>query len=218
MIHKANIDSLLRNLPPSVKLVAVSKFKPAEEILEAHKAGIKDFGENRPQELKWKMDELPDDINWHFIGHLQTNKIKMIIDKVHMIHSVDSMRLFSEINREALKRGITVNCLLQVYIAAEDTKQGLSQEELNEILSVRENFGSVRICGLMGMASFTENQEVVRAEFRHLKNVFESAKSEYFGSDNNFCNISMGMSGDYSIAVEEGSTIVRIGSLIFGER
>lgn len=218
MIHKANIDSLLRNLPPSVKLVAVSKFKPAEEILEAYKEGIKDFGENRPQELKWKMDELPDDINWHFIGHLQTNKIKMIIDKVHMIHSVDSMRLFSEINREALKRGITVNCLLQVYIAAEDTKQGLSQEELNEILSVRENFGSVRICGLMGMASFTENQEVVRAEFRHLKNVFESAKSEYFGSDNNFCNISMGMSGDYSIAVEEGSTIVRIGSLIFGER
>lgn len=218
MIHKANIESLLRNLPPSVKLVAVSKFKPAEEILEAYKAGIKDFGENRPQELKWKMDELPDDINWHFIGHLQTNKIKMIIDKVHMIHSVDSMRLFSEINREALKRGITVNCLLQVYIAAEDTKQGLSQEELNEILSVRENFGSVRICGLMGMASFTENQEVVRAEFRHLKNVFESAKSEYFGSDNNFCNISMGMSGDYSIAVEEGSTIVRIGSLIFGER
>ena len=218
MIHKANIDSLLRNLPPSVKLVAVSKFKPAEEILEAYKEGIKDFGENRPQELKWKMDELPDDINWHFIGHLQTNKIKMIIDKVHMIHSVDSMRLFSEINREALKRGITVNCLLQVYIAAEDTKQGLSQEELNEILSVRENYGSVRICGLMGMASFTENQEVVRAEFRHLKNVFESAKSEYFGSDNNFCNISMGMSGDYSIAVEEGSTIVRIGSLIFGER
>ncbi len=218
MIHKANIESLLRNLPPSVKLVAVSKFKPAEEILEAYKEGIKDFGENRPQELKWKMDELPDDINWHFIGHLQTNKIKMIIDKVHMIHSVDSMRLFSEINREALKRGITVNCLLQVYIAAEDTKQGLSQEELNEILSVRENFGSVRICGLMGMASFTENQEVVRAEFRHLKNVFESAKSEYFGSDNNFCNISMGMSGDYSIAVEEGSTIVRIGSLIFGER
>lgn len=218
MIHKANIESLLRNLPPSVKLVAVSKFKPAEEILEAYKEGIKDFGENRPQELKWKMDELPDDINWHFIGHLQTNKIKMIIDKVHMIHSVDSMRLFSEINREALKRGITVNCLLQVYIAAEDTKQGLSQEELNEILSVRENYGSVRICGLMGMASFTENQEVVRAEFRHLKNVFESAKSEYFGSDNNFCNISMGMSGDYSIAVEEGSTIVRIGSLIFGER
>lgn len=218
MIHKANIESLLRNLPPSVKLVAVSKFKPAEEILEAYRAGIKDFGENRPQELKWKMDELPGDINWHFIGHLQTNKIKMIIDKVHLIHSVDSLRLLSEINREAFKRGITVNCLLQVYIAAEDTKQGLSQEELNEIMSVRENFGSVRICGLMGMASFTDNQEVVRAEFRHLKNVFESAKSEYFGSDNNFCHISMGMSGDYNIAVEEGSTVVRIGSLIFGER
>ncbi|HCT93877.1 MAG: YggS family pyridoxal phosphate enzyme [Bacteroidetes bacterium GWE2_39_28] len=218
MILKENIDSIRKNLPPGVKLVAVSKFKPIEEILEVSKYGVKDFGENRPQELNKKISELPEEINWHFIGHLQTNKIKMIIDKVYLIHSVDSLKLLTEINKEAVKRDITVNCLLQIYIASEETKQGLSEAELNEILDIKNLFTNINFKGLMGMASFTDNKDKVRGEFKYLRDLFNSVKQTYFSEDSQFSEISMGMSGDYKIAIEEGSTIVRIGSLIFGER
>jgi len=218
MILKENLDNIRKNLPPGVKLVAVSKFKPIEDILEAYKFGINDFGENRPQELNKKMNELPEDINWHFIGHLQTNKIKMIIDKVFLIHSVDSLKLLTEINKEANKRDITVNCLLQVYIASEETKQGLSEDELNEILNIKNSFTNINFKGLMGMASFTNNLDKVRDEFKYLRGVFNAVKKRYFADDSMFSEISIGMSGDYQVAAEEGSTIVRIGSLIFGER
>src|SRR3989339_729419 len=206
MILKENIDSIRKNLPPGVKLVEVSKY------------GVKDFGENRPQELNKKFSELPEEINWHFIGHLQTNKIKMIIDKVYLIHSVDSLKLLTEINKEAVKRDITVNCLLQIYIASEETKQGLSEAELNEILDIKNLFTNINFKGLMGMASFTDNKDKVRGEFKYLRDLFNSVKQTYFSEDSQFSEISMGMSGDYKIAIEEGSTIVRIGSLIFGER
>ncbi|MDO9680247.1 MAG: YggS family pyridoxal phosphate-dependent enzyme [Bacteroidales bacterium] len=218
MILKENIDSIRKNLPPGVKLVAVSKFKPIEEIMEVYKFGIKDFGENRPQELSKKMNELPEEINWHFIGHLQTNKIKMIIDRVYLIHSVDSQKLLSEINKEAIKRDLRVNCLLQIYIASEETKQGLSEAELIEILDMKSLFTNINFKGLMGMASFTDNQDKVRGEFKYLRGLFNSVKQSYFADDSMFSEISMGMSGDYQIAAEEGSTFVRIGSLIFGER
>ena len=218
MILKENLDNIRKNLPPGVKLVAVSKFKPIEDILEAYNFGIKDFGENRPQELSKKMNELSEEINWHFIGHLQTNKIKMIIDKVFLIHSVDSLKLLTEINKEANKRDITVNCLLQVYIASEETKQGLSEDELNEILNIKNSFTNINFKGLMGMASFTNNLDKVRDEFKYLRGVFNAVKKRYFTDDSIFSEISIGMSGDYQVAAEEGSTIVRIGSLIFGER
>ena len=218
MTLKENIYFIRKDLPPGVKLVAVSKFKPSEEILEAYKIGIKDFGENRPQELSKKMNELPEDIKWHFIGHLQTNKIKMIIDKIFLIHSVDSLKLLTEINKEAIKRDIMVNCLLQIYIASEETKQGLSEVELNEILNTKSSFTNINFKGLMGMASFTDNHDKVKGEFKYLKGLFNSIKQRYFADDSMFSELSMGMSGDFQIAVKEGSTLVRIGSLIFGER
>lgn len=218
MIFKENIDIIKKNLPPGVKLVAVSKFKPAKEIISAYNQGIRDFGENRPQELSSKYHELPGDIKWHFIGHLQTNKVKLIVDKVYLIHSVDSLKLLKEINKEAAKRGITVDILLQIYIASEESKQGLSKEELEEILIQRAGFGNIRIRGLMGMATFTEDSEKIRGEFRYLHYLFHEIKQAYFPGESSFSELSMGMSGDYIIAAEEGSTIVRIGSLIFGER
>ncbi len=218
MIDKKAIDIILNNLPSETKLVAVSKFKPNESILEAYNYGLKDFGENRPQELSKKMDQLPSDINWHFIGHLQTNKIKMIIDKVHLIHSIDSEKLLAAVNREAVKRNIIVNCLLQLYIAQEDSKQGLSQEELEQIVLNISEYSNVRICGLMGMASFTANQKIVAQEFANLKMVFDTLRDGAFASNEQFKELSMGMSGDYLTAIELGSTLVRIGSLVFGDR
>ncbi|MHC1778800.1 MAG: YggS family pyridoxal phosphate-dependent enzyme [Bacteroidales bacterium] len=218
MINREALHKIKSDLPPNTKLVAVSKFKPAETILEAYNEGQRDFGENRPQELSSKMEVLPSDIRWHFIGHLQTNKIKYIIDKVFLIHSVDSVKLLEEINKEAVKRNLTVNCLLQVYIAKEETKQGLSETELIEIVKSKESFRGVRICGLMGMASFTEDKEEVKREFSYLSDLFNNLKRNYFRNDPYFHEISMGMSGDYDIAIEFGATLVRIGSLIFGER
>lgn len=218
MIDKKAIDIILNNLPSETKLVAVSKFKPNESILEAYNYGLKDFGENRPQELSKKMDQLPSDINWHFIGHLQTNKIKMIIDKVHLIHSIDSEKLLAAVNREAAKRNIIVNCLLQLYVAQEDSKQGLSKEELEQIVLNISEYSNVRICGLMGMASFTANQKIVAQEFANLKMVFDTLRDGAFASNEQFKELSMGMSGDYLTAIELGSTLVRIGSLVFGDR
>ena len=213
-----NLSEIKKRLPSTVTLVAVSKFKSNEDILEAYNAGQRDFGENRPQELMRKIEELPNDIRWHFIGHLQTNKIKMIVEQSYLIHSVDSEKLFDELNKEAQKRGVVKDILLQLYIAQEDSKQGLSVEELDYILQKRRSCPALRICGLMGMASFVEDNSIVRGEFAYLKGIFDQLKSSEFISEQHFSVLSMGMSGDYKIAIEEGSTMVRIGSTIFGSR
>jgi hypothetical protein len=218
MISKESLIRLQQDLPPNVKLVAVSKFKPIEDILEAYNLGVKDFAENRPQELSRKMGQLPDDIRWHFIGHLQTNKIKYIIEKVTLIHSVDSLNLLKEIDKEAGKKGVKVNLLLQVYISSELTKQGLSRSELYDIVALKEQFENVKICGLMGMASFTDDSNLIKEEFSSLHSLFNDLKSNYFVENSQFSELSMGMSSDYKIALEHGSTIIRVGSLIFGER
>lgn len=213
-----NLKYFREELPSTIKLVAVSKFKPDNLILEAYNAGQRDFGENRPQELSAKMERLPSDIRWHFIGRLQSNKIKMIIDKVYLIHSVDSFKLISEISKEATKRGIEPSILIQQHISDEDSKQGFSDSEMEEAVELTLGFGNIKLRGIMGMASLTENSDKVRDEFSRLKSTFERLKSKYFLDDAEFCEISMGMSGDYRIAAEEGSTIVRIGTSIFGER
>ena len=213
-----NLKYFREELPSTIKLVAVSKFKPENLILEAYNAGQRDFGENRPQELSAKMERLPTDIRWHFIGRLQSNKIKMIIDKVYLIHSVDSFKLISEISKEATKRGLEPSILIQQHISDEDSKQGFSDSEMEEAVELTLGFGNIKLRGIMGMASLTDDSDKVRDEFRRLKSSFERLKSKYFLDDSKFCEISMGMSGDYRIAAEEGSTIVRIGTSIFGER
>lgn len=204
----------------NAKLVAVSKTKPGEEILRLYDKGQRAFGENRVQELATKQEQLPADIEWHFIGHLQTNKVKFIAPFVSMIHSVESFKLLAEINKQAAKNQRVIQCLLQFHIAAEETKFGLSEDEASEIFQNPEfkNLQNVRIAGVMGMATFTENEAQIRREFVHLKTIFENLKSAYFQNDPAFKEISMGMSNDYKIALEEGSTMIRIGSLIFGER
>ncbi|MEI6556464.1 MAG: YggS family pyridoxal phosphate-dependent enzyme, partial [Paludibacter sp.] len=207
-------------IPPHVQLVCVSKFHPNESIIEAHETGERIFGESKVQELCTKHETLAKDIVWHFIGHLQTNKIKYLVPFVSLIHGVDSYKLLSEIDKQAAKVGRRVNCLLQVHIAREETKFGFSAEELLEMLSSGEwkELKYVQICGLMGMATYTENREQIRAEFRGLKTLFDKAKSIYFDSEPSFCELSMGMSDDFQLAIEEGSTLVRIGSSIFGHR
>lgn len=215
-----NIKILKNQLPPSVRLVAVSKTRPERDILEAYNAGQRIFGENRVQEILRKKDQLPGDIEWHLIGHLQTNKVKAIVPFVSMIHSVDSYRLLSSINSESSKSGKVTDCLLQVHIADEETKSGFLPEELLEELDSHDlqELNNVRICGLMGMATFTDDSDKVRNEFRSLAGFFNKLRTEYFHDRPYFTEISMGMSGDYEIAVEEGSTMIRVGSLIFGER
>ncbi|OFX51738.1 MAG: YggS family pyridoxal phosphate enzyme [Bacteroidetes bacterium GWB2_41_8] len=215
-----NIDLIKANLPLNVSLVAVSKTKPAELLMEAYNHGQRAFGENKVQELAWKYEALPKDIEWHYIGHLQTNKVKYIAPFVHLIHGVDSFKLLKTINSEARKAGRTIACLLQFHIAEEETKFGLSVLEAEEILSSAEYklLENVRISGVMGMATYTDDENQVRKEFACLKTYFEKLKSDYFSDYESFNTISMGMSGDYLIAIEEGSTMVRIGSTIFGER
>jgi len=213
-----NITELRKELPSTVKLVAVSKFMPNELIMEAYNAGQRDFGENRPQELNRKMAELPSDIRWHFLGHLQTNKIKLIIDSVSLIHSADSLRLISEIGKEAAKRGLVKDILIQQHISSEDTKQGFSSIEMEEAAIFARETPGIRVCGVMGMATYTDDMEQVRGEFRGLRLTFEKLKSTLFADDRAFEHISMGMSGDFPLAVEEGSTIVRVGTRIFGSR
>jgi hypothetical protein len=207
-------------VPPSVKIVAVSKTKPAGDILEAYKAGQKIFGENRVQELLAKKDQLPGDIEWHLVGHLQTNKVKYIASFISMIHSVDTLRLLRVIDAEgrAIKRKI--NCLLQVHIASEETKFGFTPEEAERALSPTDfqELGFVNVRGVMGMATFTGDEKKVREEFRFLAGFFRKLKTRYFAGNPDFTEISMGMSGDYRIAIEEGSTIIRIGNLVFGAR
>jgi len=215
-----NIDLIKTNLPLNVKLVAVSKTKPTELIMEAYGHGQRAFGENKVQELAWKYEELPKDIEWHLIGHLQTNKVKYIAPFVHLIHGVDSLKLLKTINSEASKINRIIPCLLQFHIAEEETKFGFSLEEAIEMLTAPEfaNLRNVRISGVMGMATFTDDENQIRKEFAQLKAVYERLRKEYFTENSDFKEISMGMSGDYLIAIEEGSTMVRIGSTIFGER
>jgi len=218
MSVKENLQEVIEKIPEYVRLVAVSKTKPNEMIKEVYDAGQRVFGENKVQELIVKYPALPKDIKWHFIGHLQTNKIKFIAPYVFMIEAVDSLKLLKEINKQAQKNERTIDCLLQFHIAVEEVKFGFSKEEAIEMLE-SESFQSlknIRIAGVMGMATFTSNMEQVRNEFRTLKNIFDFFKKKYF--DDNFKEISMGMSGDYKIAIEEGSTNVRIGTAIFGGR
>lgn len=214
------LEKIKGDLPQYVKLIAVSKTHPVNVIMEAYNAGHKIFGENRVQELISKYDVMPKDIEWHLIGHLQTNKVKYIAPFVSLIHSVDSFKLLSVIEKEAQKCNRVIDCLLQVYIASEETKFGLSADELHELLQNPEfeQLQNVRVCGLMGMATFTDNMEQVRMEFRFLKNLFNEVKQTYFKNHPWFNELSMGMSSDYRIAIEEGSTMVRIGSNIFGHR
>lgn len=210
-----NINYFKENLPQEVTLVAVSKTKPAEDVLKAYDAGQIDFGENRVQEMVGKYEILPKDIRWHQIGHLQKNKVKYIAPFVHLIHSVDSESLLKEINKQALKHERIILCLLQISIADEETKFGMEQEEARRILSSYEsNFPFVKIVGLMGMATFTEDESQIRNEFRTLKTFFDQLKTQ----NPELKTLSMGMSGDYEIAVEEGSNMIRVGSSVFGER
>ncbi len=201
-------------------LVAVSKTKPVELIMELYEMGHRDFGENRVQELTDKQEKLPGDIRWHMIGHLQTNKVKYIAPFVHLIHSVDSFKVLKEINKQAKKVDRVIPCLLQFKIAEEDTKYGFDPDSAKQMLESEAftQYANVRIIGVMGMATFTEDEAQVRAEFKKLKRIFDHLKQHYFADQEDFKEISMGMSGDYPIAMEEGSTMVRIGSLIFGER
>ncbi len=217
---RENIIAFKRSIPPDVKLVAVSKTKSPAEILEAYETGHRMFGENRVQELVDKAGMLPGDIQWHLVGHLQTNKVKFIAPFVNMIHSVDSMKLLMTINKEAEKNDRIQDCLFQIHIAREETKFGLSEQELKDLLSSSEftDQKNVRICGLMGMATFTDNEKMIREEFQYLMKIFQEMKDHYFSQHDYFGELSMGMSGDYRIAIEEGSTMIRIGTIIFGER
>ena len=208
-----NIRKLKSELPSTVELVAVSKFKPVEAIQEAYEAGQRSFGENRPQELAAKAPQLPADIVWHFIGHLQTNKVKMVVPYAHLIHSVDSERLLAEIDKAARAAGKVMDCLLEIHIAEEQTKQGFTPDEAVALAREAGRYPNIRLRGVMGMATFTDDREQVRREFRSLKAVSERL-SFLPGCD----TVSMGMSGDWPIAVEEGTTIVRIGTAIFGKR
>ncbi|HNY44574.1 MAG: YggS family pyridoxal phosphate-dependent enzyme [Bacteroidota bacterium] len=218
---KKNIDNILKQIPNNTKLVAVSKTHSIETIKETFDAGQRDFGENKVQELVDKHNQLQNpEIKWHLIGHLQRNKVKYIADFVELIHSVDSLKLLTEINRQAKKHDRVINCLLQFHIADEDTKFGLNYDEAIDILESDEfkSFENIKICGVMGMATFTDDTEQVRKEFKKLKEIFSEIKDKYFKNIDYFCEISMGMSGDWKIAIEEGATILRIGSIIFGDR
>lgn len=216
----ANIASIYNEISENVRLVAVSKTKPVEDILTAYHSGHKIFGENKVQELVQKFEVLPKDIEWHFIGHLQTNKVKYLVPFVALIHGIDSLKLLKAVNKEAKKNNCVVSCLLQFHIAEESTKFGFSLQEVKEMLQTDEYkaLANVEICGVMGMATYTENNEQIRNEFKNLAEIFRTLKNEYFSASEKFSEISMGMSDDYRIALEEGSTIIRVGSKIFGER
>jgi pyridoxal phosphate enzyme (YggS family) len=215
-----NIQALKSDLPENVRLIAVSKTKPVSGIMEAYQAGQRLFGENKAQEMEAKFPLLPKDIEWHFIGHLQTNKVKYIAPFVSCIHAVDSLRLLLEINREALRNNRIIPCLLQFHIAEEETKFGLSVLEAETMLlsDTLKTLRNIEIAGVMGMATYTENMDQIRKEFRNLRNIFEMVKEAFFKDQPSFSEVSMGMSDDYQIAIEEGSTMVRIGSAVFGAR
>ena len=215
-----NINILRQNMIDGCRLIAISKTKPVEMILEAYHAGQGLFGENRVQEIVAKYETLPKDIEWHMIGHLQSNKVKMIAPFIHLIHSVDSLGLLEEINKQAAKFGRKISCLLQVHIAKEETKFGFSSEEIQDVFNGHaiDKFNSIQITGLMGMATFTDNREQVRSEFKSLRALFDKLRSSALPPNAQMTELSMGMSGDYTIAMEEGSTLIRVGSAIFGGR
>ncbi|TDR25984.1 YggS family pyridoxal phosphate-dependent enzyme [Flavobacterium cheniae] len=214
-----NLNNIKSQLPPHVTLVAVSKTKPVADLMEAYNAGQRIFGENKIQEMTDKWEVMPKDIEWHMIGHVQTNKVKYMAPYVSLIHGVDSLKLLQEINKQAAKNNRVIDCLLQVYIAEEESKFGLDEQELEDILSSTEfkQLKNIRIVGLMGMATFTENKNQIEKEFKHLKTIFDKYKK----LNTEHCQLntlSMGMSGDYQLAISCGSTMVRIGSSIFGSR
>ena len=215
-----NIQNITQQLPSHVTLVAVSKTHPSHAIMEAYSTGIRDFGENKVQELINKHAELPKDIQWHFIGHLQTNKVKYIAPFVSLIHGVDSYKLLSTIQKEAQKNNRIIPCLLQFHIAQEESKFGLNIEEAQQLIQTyfQSKHNHVSIAGVMGMATYTDNENQIRSEFANLHAIFTNLKNSYFSETPEFKHISMGMSQDYNIAIKEGSTMVRIGSTIFGER
>lgn len=215
-----NIKEIVQTLPEKVKLIAVSKTKPAEYIAQAYTAGQRAFGENRPQEMAAKYQVLPKDIEWHLIGQLQEKNVKYIASFVKLIHSVDSLKLLQKIDREAMKHNRIIECLLEFHIADEETKSGLSLDEARLLLKSGEFriLQNVRVAGVMGIATYTDNREQIRKEFRYLYEIYNLLKKEFFSDADAFKEISMGMSGDYRIAVEEGSTMVRVGSAIFGVR
>ena len=217
---KGHLHQILDTLPQGVRLVAISKYHPQEYIEAAYAEGQRVFGESHEQELRQKHEALPSDIEWHFIGHLQTNKVKYIVPYVSMIESVDSMKLMKEVNRQAEKCCRTVNILLELHIAEESTKYGLTPEACRQLLEDGEwrEMQHVRICGLMMMASFVDDREQIRREMQTAANLFDELKAKYFANDDAFCERSWGMSDDYQIAVETGSTMVRIGTSIFGPR
>ena len=215
-----NLNTIKNKIPEDVQLVAVSKTKPVEDLKKAYDAGQRIFGENKVQELREKQPQLPNDIEWHMIGHMQSNKVKYIAPYISLIHGVESLKLLQEINRQALKNDRVIKVLLQFHIATESTKFGLQLKEAKEILDSEEfkRLQNIKVSGVMGMASFVENESQVRLEFATLKSIFEDLKINYFSSTDSFKIVSMGMSGDYSIAIEEGSTMIRVGSSIFGTR
>ena len=215
-----NLNIVRATVPSDVTLIAVSKTKPVSDLQEAYDAGQRIFGENKALEMRDKYQELPKDIQWHFIGHLQTNKIKYIAPFVTLIHAIDSLPLLEAVNKEAAKNSRVIDCLLQFHIAQEETKFGLDMEEAKSLLESEsfKDLKNINICGVMGMATFTDDVVQVRNEFKNLKNIFETLKENYFKANDSFKEISMGMSDDYPIAIEEGATMVRVGSKIFGAR
>jgi len=220
MSIKTNLQQIKDTLPQEVTLVAVSKTKPIEDLQEAYDAGQRIFGENKVQELREKQPVLPKDIEWHMIGHMQTNKVKYIAPYISLIHGVESFKLLEEINKQAQKNNRIINVLLQFHIAIESTKFGLQIDEARDILKSDEfqALENIEVVGVMGMASFVDNESQIRQEFQSLKQIFDSLKFEFFENSSSFNTISMGMSGDYQLAIEEGSTMVRVGSSIFGAR
>jgi pyridoxal phosphate enzyme (YggS family) len=219
MSIQSNLNTIRESLPEHVTLVAVSKTKPVSDLMQAYETGQRVFGENKIQEMTDKWEQMPKDIQWHMIGHVQSNKVKFMAPFVSLIHGVDSLKLLQEINKQALKNNRIIDCLLQVYIAEEESKFGLDESELKELLTdvAFKELKNIRILGLMGMATFTEDQNQIKKEFTHLKSIFDSIKTNNT-SNCQLSTISMGMSGDYQLAIECGSTMVRIGSSIFGGR
>ena len=217
---KELFDQVYSSIPKETTLVAVSKTKPIEKLREAYDIGQRDFGENKVQELSEKQQVLPNDINWHFIGHLQRNKVKFIAPFVHLIHSIDSIRLLNEVNKCAKKNNRKISCLLQFHIAKEESKFGFSLDELNNEFhqTSPEKWEHINFTGVMGMATFSDNKEIVQSEFKALRLIFEKLKNDFFKDNSNFKTISMGMSQDYEIAIQEGSNMIRVGSALFGKR
>ena len=223
MSIKENLLKIQSTIPANVALVAVSKTKPVADLMEAYNAGQRIFGENKIQEMTEKWEQMPKDIQWQMIGHVQTNKVKYMAEYVNLIHGVDSLKLLQEINKQAAKHNRIIDCLLQMFIAEEETKFGLNENELHEILNSEEfkSLQNIRIVGLMGMATFSDNESQIKKEFQNLKTIFDKYKTLPIAVETEHCQLStlsMGMSGDYQLAIECGSTMIRIGSSIFGSR